>query len=339
VGLAPPEGDGVSGRGLLFLLVLQVSAAAQAQVAQPHLAIVTGLGGEKYYSDLFYRWATTLNQVATSRLGISPARVIRLAEDPSRDPESIDAPSRKEQVLETIERLGETSGEGDVVALVYLGHASASDGRALLNLPGPDLSAAELGSALDALAGRTVVVVIAAPSSAPFVEALSAPGRIVITATANTAENQHTRFGGYFVDAFAEDAADLDKDKQVSLLEAFRFATREVALGFETEGRIRTEHALLDDDGDGAGSRDPGSDGGDGMLAARVHLKAPAASDTPAGREALALQIEARRLVDRIEETIRKKRSLESADYLQRLEALLVELALNRRAYRAKQVK
>jgi len=70
-----------------------------------------------------------------------------------------------------------------------------------------------------------------------------------------------------------------------------------------------------------------------------VHLQAPAAADTPAGREALALQIQARRLVDRIEETKRQKRSLESADYLQRLEALLVELAFNRRAYRAKQVK
>lgn len=324
---------------LAFLLASLLGAGAEARTAQPHMIIVSGLGGEKYYSDLFHRWATTLNQVATTRLGISPARVIRLAEDPSRDPEFITAVSSKQQVLETIDRLARTAGEGDVVALVYLGHASASGGRALLNLPGPDLSAAELAAALDALSGRTAVAVIAAPSSAPFVEALSGPGRIIITATANTAENQHTRFGGHFVDAFAEDAADLDKDKEVSLLEAFRYATREVARGFETEGRIRTEHAMLDDDGDGAGSRDPGADEGDGMLAARVRLQAPAAADTTAGREALALQIQARRLVDRIEETKRKKRSLEHADYLQRLEALLVELALNRREYRARQVK
>ncbi len=325
----------MSARG--FLLALLLAAGAQARAAEPHLLIVTGLGGEPYYSDLFHRWATTLSQVATTRLGVSPGRVIRLAEDPSRDPEFIAAVSRKQQVIESVDRLGKIAGDGDLVALVYLGHATAGGRQALLNLPGPDLSAAELAAALDALDGRTVVAVIAAPSSAPFVEALSAPGRIVITATANTAENQHTRFGGHFVDAFAEDAADADKDKQVSLLEAFRYASREVAREFETEGRIRTEHAMLDDDGDGAGSRDPDADEGDGMLAARVHLQAPAAIDTPAGREALALQIQARRLVDRIEETKRKKRSLESADYLQRLEALLLELALNRRAYRAKQ--
>lgn len=321
-------------RALLFAIL--VFAGAKAPAAEPHLAIVSGLGGESYYSDLFHRWAATLNEVATTRLGISPARVIRLAEDPSRDPEFISAVSRKEHVLDAIQRLGEASGEGDVVAFVYLGHATASGKRALLNLPGPDLSAAELAAALDGLAGRTVAVVIAAPSSSPFIEALSGPGRIVITATSNTAENQHTRFGGHFVDAFAEDAADLDKDKQVSLLEAFRYATREVARSFETEGRIRTEHAMLDDDGDGEGSRDPGTERGDGMLAARAHLEAPAVTDTAAGREALALQIQARRLVDRIEAIKRKKRSLESADYLEQLEALLVELALNRRAFRAK---
>ncbi len=315
------------------LLGVLLAAGVNAPASEPHMVIVSGLGGEAYYSDLFHRWATTLNQVAGARFGISPARVTRLAEDPSRDPELISAVSRKQQVLDAVARLERSTEQGDVIAFIYLGHASASGDRALLNLPGPDLSAAELAAALDPLAGRTVVVVIAAPSSAPFIQALSAPGRVVITATANAAENQHTRFGGYFVDAFAEDTADLDKDKQVSLLEAFQFATREVARAFETEGRIRTEHALLDDNGDGSGSRQPGNDSGDGLLAARVHLQAPAAGD--GGAEALALQIQARRLVDQIEEMKRKKHLLEVDDYLAQLESLLVELAHNRRAYRA----
>ena len=78
--MAAAQGDGVIRRGWPALLLFLASAAVEAQVAQPHLIIVTGLGGEQYYSDLFHRWATTLNQVATSRLGLSPARVIRLAE-------------------------------------------------------------------------------------------------------------------------------------------------------------------------------------------------------------------------------------------------------------------
>ncbi len=316
-------------------LVLSLAAAAGARANEPHLVIVGGLGGESYYSDLFQRWVDTLSEVATQRLGIAPQHLVRLQEDPSRAADPAAAVSRKENVLEAIHRLAQRSAPGDVVALVLLGHGTARGERALFNLPGPDLSAAELGAALDALAGRTVVVVVAAPASAPFVEALSGADRIVITATATASENQHTRFGGHFIDALAEDAADTDKDRRVSVLEAFRYATGEVARAYETEGLLRTEHALLDDDGDGAGSRDPEAGGGDGRLAARVHLAAPAhRADTRAGREALALEVEARRLVDRIEALKRDKRTLETDDYLERLERLLVELALNRRAYR-----
>lgn len=322
-------------RARVLGLALCLAAAAGARAGEPHLAIVGGLGGERYYSDLFHRWVQTLAEVATRRLGVVPERLIRLEEDPSQASAPAAEISRKENVLAAIDRLAQRSAPEDVVALVFLGHGTARADRALFNLPGPDLSAAELAAALDALAGRTVVVVVAAPASAPFVAAVSGPDRIVITATTTAAENQHTRFGGHFIDALAEDAADTDKDGRVSLLEAFRYATREVARAFETEGLLRTEHALLDDDGDGAGSRDPGRGGGDGRLAARVHLAAPAQRpDTAAGRQALALEIEARRLVDRIEALKRDKRTLETEDYLERLEALLVELALNRRAYR-----
>ncbi|NIR28756.1 MAG: hypothetical protein GWN84_05450 [Gammaproteobacteria bacterium] len=319
----------------VLVLALCLAVLWGARGAEPHLAIVGGLGGEDYYSDLFHRWVETLDEVATQRLGIAPEHLIRLEEDPSQAADAGADVSRKENVLGAIRRLAETSAPGDVIALVLLGHGTARGDRALFNLPGPDLSATELAGALDALAGRTVVVVVAAPASAPFVAALSGADRIIITATATAAENQHTRFGGHFVDALAEDAADSDKDRRVSMLEAFRYATAEVARAFETERRLRTEHAMLDDDGDGAGSRDPGTGGGDGSLAARVHLAAPAhRPDTAAGREALALEIEARRLVDRIEALKREKRTMESADYLQRLESLFIELALNRRAYR-----
>ena len=320
-------------RALLLPAIL--ATAVNAQASGTHMVIVSGLGGEEYYSELFHRWASTLGQVATSGLGLPPDRIIRLAEDPSRDPEFIAATSSKSNLLQAIQRVAEDAAAGDVVALFYLGHATARGNRVLLNLPGPDISATELSSALDGLSGKTVVVVIAAPASAPFIDTLSGANRVVIAATSSTSENQHTRFGGHFIDALVENSADLNKDKQVSVLEAFQFANREIARSFQVEGRIRTEHALLDDNGDREGSRDPEAQSGDGMLAARVFLRP--ADDTlnvSAGVEVLALQIQARRLVDRIESVKRKKRTLEPDDYLEQLETLLVELALNRRAYR-----
>lgn len=323
-------------RTLLALIVTAgLAAPVGAQAAGPHLLIVGGLGGEDYYSDLFHRWAESLAAVGTRQLGIAPEQLIRLEADPPQAADSAAAISRKDNVLGAVRRLAQTSEAGDVVALVLLGHGTARGDRALFNLPGPDLSAAELASALDALADRTVVVVAAAPASAPFIDRLSGAGRVIITATATAAENQHTRFGGHFIDALADHAADTDKDGRVSLLEAFQYATGEVERAFEAEGLLRTEHAMLDDNGDGAGSRDPGDDASDGALAARIHLAAPAhRTDTTNGRAALALEIEARDLVDRIEALKRDKRTLETDDYLERLERLLVALAINRRAYR-----
>lgn len=322
---------------ILLALIMTASLAAHggAHAAGPHLLIVGGLGGEDYYSDLFHRWTESLAAVATQQLGIAPEQLIRLQADPSRAADGTAAVSRKDNVLDAVRRLAQTSEAGDVVALVLLGHGTARGDRARFNLPGPDLSAAGLASALDALADRTVVVVVAAPASAPFIDRLSGADRVIITATATAAENQHTRFGGHFIDALADNGADTDKDGRVSLLEAFHYASGEVERAFETEGLLRTEHAMLDDNGDGTGSRDPGGGAGDGTLAARVHLAAPAhRPDSTAGRAALALEIEARRLVDRIEALKRDKRTLETDDYLERLETLLVALAVNRRAYR-----
>jgi hypothetical protein len=41
----------------------------------------------------------------------------------------------------------------------------------------------------------------------------------------------------------------------VSLLEAFRHASKAVATFYESEGRLATEHALIKDKGNGAGTR------------------------------------------------------------------------------------
>ena len=57
--------------------------------------------------------------------------------------------------------------------------------------------------------------------------------------------------------AFTTPGADTDKDERVSLLEAFVYAKREVARAYETDTRLATEHAMLDDDGDRRGSAAP----------------------------------------------------------------------------------
>src|SRR6185436_19095304 len=97
-------------------------------------------------------------------------------------------------------------------------------------------------------------VIDSSSCSAPFLAQLSGTNRVVITATRSGHEQNFTRFGQYLAEAIGDPQTDLDKDGSVSLLEAFLTASRRTAEFYRVEGRLATEHALLDDNGDGFGT-------------------------------------------------------------------------------------
>jgi hypothetical protein len=221
------------------------------------------------------------------------------------------------------------------VFVVLIGHGNPREGDAAFNLPGPDITATELAAALDALSGRQLVIVNTASASGPFVRALSAPGRVVITATASGREYFATLFGEHFVTAFAEAGADRDKDQRISMLEAFDFARYEVRRAFESEKKLLTEHALLDDNGDGEGSTDPGEFASDGALADRVYLQQAPSVALGASPELVGLFEQKHAIEDSILALKRRRDELEHEDYYAQLERLLVDLALLGRDIRA----
>src|SRR5213076_1421481 len=133
-----------------------------------------------------------------------------------------------------------------------LGHGTFDRRSAKFNLRGADLSADELAKWL-APVHRPLVVIDAASASGPFIKALSGPDRVIVTATRSGDEQNATRFGGFLADAVSDPLADLDKDGQTSLLEAFLVAAKRVDASYTEAGLLATEHALLDDNGDGLG--------------------------------------------------------------------------------------
>lgn len=312
----------------LAILLLAPSLAVQAGEAPGrHLAVISGIGGEEFYDELFERWAGTLVDAAASDFAIDPANVHRLGGEAG--------PADREAIGELMGRIAAASVPGDEVMVVLIGHGTARGGRVLFNIPGPDISAAELGELLDAMPKRRIAVVNTASSSGPFIEVLSGPERVIVTATSSASENLAPRFGGHFVTSFT-DEADRDKDGRISLREAFVHATTMVEQDFERERRIRTEHALLDDDGDGTGSGVLDEEAGDGDLAARWYLTPGEYLD--GSDEARLLTAESQRLVDQIGLLKRRRLQMSEEEYASGLEDLLVDLALNRRALRERVV-
>ena len=133
------------------------------------------------------------------------------------------------------------------------------------------------------------------------------------------------------------EGADADKDERVSLLEAFSYARLEVERLYSRDNRLLTEHALLDDDGDGEGSMEPGLDAGDGRLASRFFLAAerPAVTEQAAGDPELAALLEQKRsLENAVADLSARKDDMDPGAYETELEALLLELAYTNRAIR-----
>ena len=227
---------------MVMLLSTLLAAAARAQTNEARsLVLVIGAPGEPEYAEQFSSWAD-LWKKAAAKGGLQTSVI---GEDKDKPDEDLG------RLLGFLtDEVAKPAGE---LWLVFIGHGTFDGRSAKFNLRGPDLSAEALAAVLKPCR-RALVVIQCASASGPFLNALSAPGRVIITATRSGYEVNATRFGGYLAQAIADPAADLDKDGQTSLLEAYLSASRLVEQFYKEQGRLMTEHALLDDNGDGLGT-------------------------------------------------------------------------------------
>ena len=297
------------------------------------LLIVVGLSGDPEHGELFQKWGTALAE-ASAKVGVTQDRLVYLAD--TKEPAGrINGRATREEIDKALTAFSKTAAPEDVVYIVLFGHGSFDGQTARFNLPGPDITAAEFNTMIRRVPARNVVFVNTSSSSGPFVEALSAQGRTIITATRSGAEQFTTLFGGYFVEAFSSDTADADKNGRISMLEAFQYAKAEVARAYEREGLLATEHAMLDDNGDKNGSQTPAATGADGKLAAALSLgSAGDAAPLPDDPKLRALYLERRDLERRVESLRLLKDSMPPAKYTSELERLVTDLALKTREIR-----
>jgi hypothetical protein len=317
--------------GLAIVALVRTPLAAQT-----YLIVVAGLGGEPVYRERFQVWGSALVSAARDTLGIADDRIVYLAEDPARD-SRIDARSTKANFGTALDSIAARIEAAGRLVIVLVGHGSTTGGTPKLNLPGPDLEAADLAAWLDRFPTQEIVVLNLSSASGGWVAALSGERRIVVTATRSGTERLESLFGGYFIEALTSEGADLDKDGQVSLLEAFDYARQEVERAYDQQNRLLTEHALLDDDGDGAGVHEPDPATGDGARARQWFLTEVSTSDAGPvtdDAELAALYAEQARLETAVATLRGRKDAMDPEAYQAELERLLLALARTGRAIR-----
>jgi len=316
---------------LIFLFVAALAAAPVA-AQEVHLAVIVGLAGEPEHRELFQRWAATLVDTASGRMGVPRDHIVYLAEQPDQDTKRATGKSTKQEVEAAFARLAKAAKEDDVVFVVLIGHGTFDGKVAKFNLPGPDMTPADFAPLLKSLRSKHIVFINTASASGPFLAELSGPGRTIVTATRTGAERFSTLFGGQFIDALTSDAADADKNRRISVLEAFTAARIGVARAYEQQGIMLTAHPLLDDSGDKEGSPDPKPDGKNGRVASILALGTTASAEPlPDDPKLRALYEERRALERRVEGLKLLKTGMEPAKYAADLEKLLIELATKSR--------
>ena len=332
----------MSHRGSLLLAVLMWLLATPVAAQQTYILVITGLSGDPAYAEEFHQWATTLIDAARDRYELPAENVIYLAEKTELDPARIGDRSTRENVERAFATIAERAQPNDHVLVLLIGHGSYSNGESRFNLPGRDLTAQDYARLLEPLGSQQVAFVNAATASGGFIEVLSGEGRTVVTATRSGGQWNATVFGGYFVEAFAdgEEESDQNKDGRVSVLEAFEYAVAQVARVYESDGRLQTEHALLDDNGDGEGTREPDPlvTATDGALARTLFISAGDGTgiaglpDDPALRALYQERLELQEQVEALQAT---RGGTDETRYQAEMETLLVAMALKSREIRA----
>ncbi len=299
----------------------QERAARPAADPNKYAVIVSGASGEAEFAKRFKQWTTELHGALVGRYGFDHSRVTVLTEAP----EAGALRATAEDVRRAFQTLRASAGSDSTVFVFFIGHGTFDGRQAKFSLVGPDLPATEYAELLGGLPSRRVVVVNMASASGEFIKPLSARGRVVVTATRSGQEQNATRFPEHFIAALGSRDADADQNGRVSVLEAFDYASRLTAEQYKRAGRLATEHALLDDSGDGVGH--PAAEGGDGALARSTYLDSLSVEQAASNAETARLLRERERLEGEVEQLKTRKGLLAEAEYEAELERLFVSLA------------
>jgi len=262
--------------------------------------IVAGLGGEPEYEQRFREQAASLAAAAEKAAG-DKSRVVLLTGEQAR----------RESVRREFQEFAAKIKPADNVTVVLIGHGTYDGEEYRFNVPGADITGAELEQLFDRLPAKKQLIVNATSSSGATIELWQRPERVVITATKSGGERTATRFAQYWLQAVSGDAADVNKDEVVTAAEAFDYANRQVAASYKSDVSLATEHARI------AGEESAA------FTVARIGSSAGSSADP----EVTALLAQRGQIEQDLDGVQGRKASLSEDQYYDELEGVLVRLA------------
>lgn len=228
---------------LTFITMLIGTWCVASPTGQTKVLIVQGLSTDQTQRDRYEKMGKAFEE-AVKKCTQEVLRLTAGAADPSQE-------SRKDTLLKKWAEMHRNCGPEDQVVMVYIGFARWDDNQFWFNLPGPDLSASELAKMTPSAKAGCVTMILGCPQAGRAIKAFSGKQRIVMAATDEAGERQDP----VFVEVMS--ALLLKEGGSISWRSVFEGTVKGVEHWFKQAGLIQTEHAMLDDNGDGKGSESP----------------------------------------------------------------------------------
>jgi hypothetical protein len=248
--------DGFLGRACraaigLAAIVLPGSARADEppKAGTRRALIVCGLPGDDEHRKLLGGTVEKLRAGLVRRCGFDEKEIV------VRSSAAEPGAATREGIASAVEELRKRLTPDDTLWVIVLGHGHYDGRHSHINLPGPDPDEREFAKIFEGIKAREQVFWITTSASGFFLKPLSGPGRIVVTATEPDQEVNETLFPLAMADALTTppEGIDRDKDGQISVLELYLAVVADVMKRYVDAEDLPTEHARLDDNGDGRG--------------------------------------------------------------------------------------
>lgn len=315
-----------------FLVVMSLPTMV---FAERYAAVFCGSGGTVEFIDKFNDWGNRLHSVLIDDLSFDREKVRFFSADVDQATAIKADYCSLNAVKNYFSSLQETVTSNDELFLFFIGHGSYTAQDIMFHLPGDDIPASELNGWLDEISAKHMVIVNGSSSSAGFINFLSQENRIICTSTKNVSETNAPEYFEFLIQSLKDGSADVNRDERITVFELANQTAQLTQAWYDQNEYIASEHSLIDDNGDGLGTRLIPEDGTtehqrksnttpqDGELANQVFIKDFQFPEN-APKELIDQYLAS---LNQVAELKHKKKEMDSADYFQQLESYLIQAA------------